>query len=126
MIDCETTHKHIYAAGDVTGAFQFTHAAGYEGGIVVSNAVFHLPRKADYTFMPWCTYTDPELAGIGMNEKRARDAGIEYSVFTEAFEDNDRSLAEGTKMGKIKMILDKDEKTGGCSNPGSKGGGALE
>ena len=47
-----TTQKHIYAAGDITGAYQFTHAAGYEGGIVLGNAVFHLPRKADYTFFP--------------------------------------------------------------------------
>lgn len=59
-----TNHKHIYGPGDVTGANLFTHAAGYEGGIVVSNAIFHLPRKADYTYLPWCTYTDPELASI--------------------------------------------------------------
>jgi len=119
------THKHIYGAGDVTGAFQFTHAAGYEGGIVVSNAIFHLPRKADYTFMPWCTYTDPELAGIGMNEKRARDAGIQYSVITEWFKENDRSLAEGEKRGKIKMILDKDEKPLGVQILGPQAGELL-
>ena len=77
-----TSQKHIYAAGDATGAFQFTHAAGYEGGIVVSNAIFHFPRKTDYTFLPWCTYTDPELASIGMNEKRAKEAGLEYTVYT--------------------------------------------
>ena len=70
-----TVHKHIYGAGDVTGSFQFTHAAGYEGSIVVSNAIFHLPRKTDYTFMPWCTYTHPELASIGMNEKRRKRRG---------------------------------------------------
>jgi pyruvate/2-oxoglutarate dehydrogenase complex dihydrolipoamide dehydrogenase (E3) component len=100
-----TNHGHIYAAGDVTGEYQFTHAAGYEGGIVLSNAVLHLPRKADYTFLPWCTYTDPELASIGMNEKRAKEAGIEYSVWTEEFRTNDRSLAEGEETGKIKMLL---------------------
>jgi len=105
-----TSHKHIYAAGDVIGGYQFTHAAGYEGGIVVSNAIFHIPRKADYTFLPWCTYTDPEFASIGMNEKSAREAGIEYTVWTEAFKDNDRSLAEGEKIGKIKMILNEKEK----------------
>ncbi len=102
-----TTHKHIYAAGDVTGAYQFTHAAGYEGGIVVSNAVFRLPRKADYTFLPWCTYTDPELASIGMNEGMAKKAGISCSVWEEEFRTNDRSLAEGEKTGRIKMILGK-------------------
>ena len=97
-----TTQRHIYAAGDATGTHQFTHAAGYEGGIVISNAIFHLPRRANYTFLPWCTYTDPELASIGMNEKAAKAAGIKYSVWTEAFIDNDRSLAEGEKVGKDK------------------------
>jgi len=101
------TNTHIYAAGDVTGQYQFTHAAGYEGGIVLSNAILHLPRKTDYTFLPWCTYTDPELASVGMNEKRAREAGIEYSLWTEEFRSNDRSLAEGEETGKIKMLLDK-------------------
>jgi pyruvate/2-oxoglutarate dehydrogenase complex dihydrolipoamide dehydrogenase (E3) component len=120
-----TTHKHIYAAGDITGSFQFTHAAGYEGGIVVSNAIFHFPRKADYTFLPWCTYTDPELASIGMNEKRAQAAGIEYSVFEEEFKDNDRSLAEGEKIGKIKMILDQSEKPLGVQILGPRAGELL-
>ena len=101
-----TTQKHIYGAGDVTGTYQFTHAAGYEGGIVVSNAIFHFPRKVDYTYLPWVTYTDPELASIGMNEKRAKEAGIEYSLWTEEFRSNDRSLAEGNETGKVKMILD--------------------
>jgi len=105
-----TRQKHIFAAGDVNGGFQFTHAAGYEGGIVVSNAVFRLPRKTDYTDFPWCTYTQPELASIGMNEKRAREAGIRTSVWTEPFGNNDRSLAEGETEGKIKMILDEEEK----------------
>ncbi|MBI5741412.1 MAG: FAD-dependent oxidoreductase [Nitrospirae bacterium] len=102
-----TNHAHIYAAGDVTGEYQFTHAAGYEGSVVLSNAVLHLPRKTDYKFMPWCTYTAPELASIGMNEKRAREAGIEYSVWTEEFRANDRGLAEGEEAGKIKLLLDK-------------------
>jgi len=120
-----TTQKHIYAAGDITGAYQFTHAAGYEGGIVISNAIFHLPRKTDYTFLPWCTYTDPELASIGMNEKRAKDAGIKYSVWTEAFKDNDRSLAEGERVGRIKMILDEQEKPLGVQILGPQAGELL-
>ncbi len=100
-------HSHIYAIGDVNGSYLFTHVAGYEGGLVVSNAVFHLPRKADYSRVPWCTYTDPELASIGMNEQRAREAGIEYQVVREAFRDNDRSLAEGYEEGVIKLVLDR-------------------
>ncbi|NNK84850.1 MAG: FAD-dependent oxidoreductase [Desulfobacterales bacterium] len=118
----KTNHKHIYAAGDVTGGYQFTHAAGYEGSIVISNAILHLPRKTDYTFLPWCTYTDPELASIGMNEKSAKAAGIEYSLWTEAFKDNDRSLAEGERIGKIKMILDNKEKPLGVQILGPNAG----
>jgi pyruvate/2-oxoglutarate dehydrogenase complex dihydrolipoamide dehydrogenase (E3) component len=117
-----TNHKHIYGAGDVTGTYLFTHAAGYEGGIVISNAIFHLPRKTDYTFFPWCTYTDPELASIGMNEKMAQAAGINYSVWTEEFKDNDRSLAEGEKVGKIKMLLGEKEKPIGVQILGPRAG----
>jgi pyruvate/2-oxoglutarate dehydrogenase complex dihydrolipoamide dehydrogenase (E3) component len=120
-----TNIKHIYAAGDVTGAYQFTHAAGYEGGIVISNAIFHLPRKADYTFLPWCTYTDPEVASIGMNEKAAKAAGIDYAIWIEAFKDNDRSLAEGERVGKLKMILDKAEKPLGVQIVGPQAGELL-
>ncbi|HXX56762.1 MAG TPA: FAD-dependent oxidoreductase [Thermodesulfovibrionales bacterium] len=105
-----TNHRHIYAVGDVNGRYLFTHVAGYEGSIAVSNAVFHLPRKADFTNLPWCTYTDPELANIGMNEAMAKAAGIDYSVWTEEFRGNDRSLAEGEDVGKIKMLLDERER----------------
>jgi pyruvate/2-oxoglutarate dehydrogenase complex dihydrolipoamide dehydrogenase (E3) component len=120
-----TTHKHIYAAGDVTGSYLFTHAAGYEGGIVISNAIFRLPRKVNYTYLPWCTYTDPELASIGMNERAAKAAGIDYSIWTEAFKDNDRSLAEGEKVGRIKMILDEKEKPLGIQILGPHAGELL-
>ena len=120
-----TNHKHIYAAGDVSGGFQFTHAAGYEGGIVVSNAIFRLPRKADYTFLPWCTYTDPELASIGMNEKTAQSKGIDYTVWKEEFKDNDRSLAEDEKTGCVKMILNAKEKPLGVQILGPRAGDLL-
>ena len=117
-----TNHTHIYGAGDITGEYQFTHAAGYEGGIVLSNAILHLPRKTDYTNLPWCTFTDPELASIGMNEKRAKDAGIQYSVWTEEFRVNDRSLAEGEEVGKVKLLLDERERPIGVQILGPHGG----
>jgi pyruvate/2-oxoglutarate dehydrogenase complex dihydrolipoamide dehydrogenase (E3) component len=120
-----TNHKHIYAIGDVNGKYLFTHAAGYEGSIVLSNAIFHLPRKADFTNLPWCTYTDPELANIGMSEALAKAAGIEYSAWTEEFEANDRSLAEGEEVGKIKMILDEREKPLGIQIVGPQAGELL-
>ncbi len=117
-----TSQKHIYAAGDVTGMNQFTHAAGFEGGIVVSNAVFHLPRKADDTFMPWCTYTEPELASIGLNEKRAANKGMEVKVYTEHFAGNDRSLAENEDLGRIKLLLDSKDKPLGVQILGPQAG----
>lgn len=117
-----TSQKHIFAAGDVLGKYQFTHAAGYEGGIVISNVVFRLPRKTDYTWLPWCTYTEPELASIGMNEKAAKTAGIEYSTFTESFSGNDRALAESSPEGKIKLVLDKKEKPLGVQIVGPHAG----
>jgi pyruvate/2-oxoglutarate dehydrogenase complex dihydrolipoamide dehydrogenase (E3) component len=120
-----TSHKHIYAAGDVNGGFQFTHAAGYEGGIVIANAVFRLPRKVNYTWLPWVTYTDPELASIGMNETMAKKAGIEYAVFTEAFKDNDRALAEGETEGKIKLLLNEKEKPIGVQILGPGAGNLI-
>ena len=120
-----TNHKHIYAVGDVNGGFQFTHTAGYEGGIVVSNAIFRLPRKADYSYLPWCTFTDPPLGNIGMNETMAREAGIDYKVWTEEFKDNDRSVAEGEKRGKIKMILNEREKPIGVQILGPHAGDLL-
>jgi pyruvate/2-oxoglutarate dehydrogenase complex dihydrolipoamide dehydrogenase (E3) component len=120
-----TTQKHIYGAGDVTGTHQFTHAAGYEGGIVLTNAIFRLPRKVNYGLLPWCTYTDPELASIGMNESAARKAGIRHSVWIEEFRMNDRGLAEGEALGKIKLILDEGEKPIGVQILGLHAGELL-
>lgn len=117
-----TSRKHIFAAGDALGSYQFTHAAGYEGGIVVANAVFRLPRKADYTWFPRCTYTDPELAGIGMNEREAKQRGLEYTAWTESFSDNDRALAEGEASGMIKLLLDEKERPLGAQILGPHAG----
>ncbi len=91
----------------------------------MSNAIFHLPRKVDYTWMPWATYCDPELASIGMNEKAAKAAGIEYQIWTEDFADNDRAIAEGEERGKIKMILDSSEKPLGVQLTGPRAGDLL-
>ena len=68
----KTNIKHIYACGDVNGLVPFTHVAGYEAGIALTNAVLRLPRKADYAKIGWCTYTDPEIASIGYNKKEQR------------------------------------------------------
>jgi len=120
-----TRHRHIYGAGDVIGGYRFTHVAGYEGGVVLSNAVFHLPKKADYTLVPWCTYTHPGLASIGLNEKSARKAGIDFTVWSEEFRENDRGLAEGESIGKIKLLLGRRGKPLGVQILGPQAGEIL-
>lgn len=118
----KTNMPHIYACGDVNGKMPFTHVAGYEAGIALSNAVLRLPRRADYTRIGWCTYTDPEIASIGMNEKRAREGGVQYSVIAEPFTGNDRALAEGEPHGKIKLLLDTKGRMLGCQIIGAHAG----
>ncbi|MGO9137052.1 MAG: dihydrolipoyl dehydrogenase family protein [Syntrophales bacterium] len=117
-----TNMRNIYACGDVNGQFPFTHVAGYEAGIALSNSVLHLPRKADYGRIGWCTYTDPEVASVGLNEKRARKEGIDYQIFEEFFVDNDRALVEGETLGKIKILLNPHGKLLGCQIIGSHAG----
>ncbi|MCU0575398.1 MAG: FAD-dependent oxidoreductase [Desulfobacterota bacterium] len=118
----KTNIPHIYACGDVNGVLPFTHVAGYEGGIALSNAVLRLPRKADYSGIGWCTYTDPEIASIGFNEKRARAEGLAYHVMEENFTSNDRALTENDGTGKIKLLLDPKGRPLGCQIVGPHAG----
>ncbi len=120
-----TSQKHIFAIGDITGCYPFTHAAGYEAGVALSNAIIHYPRKADYTWMPRVTYTDPELAVMGKTEAQLRADGTDYVLWSESFENNDRSLAEGYPIGKIKLLLDKSEKVLGVQILGPRAGELL-
>lgn len=102
-----TSRPHVFGAGDVTGEHLFTHAAGYEGGVVVANAVFRLPKKADYRLLPRCVYCEPELAVVGQTERQAREAGLEPTVVVEPFSGNDRARAEGETAGLVKLVLGK-------------------
>lgn len=120
-----TNQKHIYAAGDVTGEHQSTHAAGYEAGIVLANAVFRLPRSADYSRMPRCVFSEPELASLGLNEQEAKKQGIEYALWTESFENNDRAWTEDQPQGLIKLLLDKKGKPLGAQICGPAAGELL-
>jgi len=102
-----TTAKNIYACGDINGRLPFTHVASYEAVVAIYNAILKIPKKADYTHVPWCTYLDPEVASIGYNEKRAKEAGIDYKVQIDHFQENDRALAEGESQGFIKILINK-------------------
>jgi pyruvate/2-oxoglutarate dehydrogenase complex dihydrolipoamide dehydrogenase (E3) component len=117
-----TNVPHIYACGDVHGKFAFTHVAGYEGSVALTNAILRLPRKADYTTVPWCTYTDPEVASVGLNEQRALKAGVAHRVLQEPFSTNDRSLTDGEPEGRIKVLVSPAGKILGCQIVGAHAG----
>ena len=99
-----TSNKKIFAIGDVVGSHQFTHVAGYHAGIVLRNVLFRLPAKVDYSAMPWVTYTDPEIAHVGMTEKQARKAHGDIRVLRHPFAENDRAQAERDTDGFAKIV----------------------
>jgi pyruvate/2-oxoglutarate dehydrogenase complex dihydrolipoamide dehydrogenase (E3) component len=117
-----TSNKRIFAIGDVTGGLQFTHMAGYEGGIVVRNAVFKLRAKASVRAAPWVTYTDPELAHVGMTEQAARDAGAVIKVLKSSFSANDRARTDRADDGFIKVIAGRKGRILGASIVGRHAG----
>ena len=101
----QTTNKKIYACGDVIGGYQFTHVAGYEAVVVLTNALFFPFSKADYRVIPWATFTDPELARVGMTEEQARKRyGKGIYVLKQPFAGVDRAQAEGATLGFAKII----------------------
>lgn len=108
-----TTNRKVYAIGDVAGGLQFTHVAGYHAGLVIRSALFRLPVKNDTSATPWVTYTDPELAWVGMQEDQARKQhGDGIDVLTWGFDENDRARAELRTEGKVKVIAYKGKVLG--------------
>ncbi len=109
----KTTNRKVYAIGDAAGGLQFTHVAGYQAGIVVRSALFGLPAKAATKHIPWATYTDPELAAVGMTEAEARKAhGRNLEVLRFDFAENDRARTEGITTGRIKVMVVKGRPVG--------------
>lgn len=108
-----TTNRRIFAVGDITGGLQFTHVAGYHGGVVIRPTVLRLPAKARTDHIPWCTYTDPELAQVGLTEEAARKAhGDKLTVVRADFAGNDRAIATGETKGFIKVMVVKSKPVG--------------
>jgi len=100
-----TTNRHVYAIGDIAGGPQFTHAALYHSGIVIRNALFRLPARVDYRALPRVTYSDPELASVGLSEATARDAyGDSIRVLRWHFAENDRAQTERDTIGMVKIV----------------------
>lgn len=104
--DLRTTNRRIYAIGDVAGGLQFTHVAGYHAGVVIRPILLGLPAKASTHHIPWVTYTDPELAQVGLTEAEARDQhGDKLTVTRFDYAGNDRAIATGATTGLIKVMV---------------------
>ena len=108
-----TSNKKVYAVGDVAGGMQFTHVAGYHAGVVIRSMLFGLPSRQRTDHIPWATYTDPELAQVGLTEAQARDKhGDRLEVVRFEFEHNDRAIAERKTKGLIKVMVVKGKPVG--------------
>ena len=109
----KTTNQRVYAIGDVTGLMPFTHTAGYHAGVIIRSALFGLPAKAKHSHIPYATYTQPELAQVGLTEAQARDThGDKLEVARFDIHHNDRAIAEGRAEGLIKVMVVKGRPVG--------------
>ena len=102
----QTLYPNIYAVGDVAGPFQFTHTAAHQAWYASVNALFGRFKrfKADYSVIPWATFTDPEVARVGLSETEAREQGVAYEVTRYDMDDLDRAIADGTAHGFVKVL----------------------
>jgi len=106
----QTPQPHIYAAGDITNRLKFTHTADSTARIVVRNILMPLPflrQKVDWSVVPWCTYTDPEVAHVGFGQKDAQKKNIDYDLFVVPLEDVDRAVVESEESGFAKVLARK-------------------
>ena len=121
-----TTNRRVFAVGDVAGGPQFTHIAGYHAGIVIRNILFRLPAKVDYSALPWVTYTDPELAHVGLTESQARESHKDVKILTWGFEENDRAQTERDTEGKVKVLILPNGRILGASIVGPHAGELIQ
>ncbi|HKI52168.1 MAG TPA: FAD-dependent oxidoreductase [Geothermobacteraceae bacterium] len=123
-----TNYPNILCAGDVAGPYQFTHTAAHQAWYAAVNALFgdFKSFKVDYRVIPWATFTDPEVARVGLNETEAREQGIAFEVTRYGIDDLDRAIAEGETEGWVKIITRKgSDKILGVTIVGSHAGDLL-
>ncbi len=124
----QTNFPNIYVCGDVTGPYQFTHVAAHQAWYASVNALFGSVKKfkVDYRVIPWCTFTDPEVARVGLNEEDAIAKDIEYDVTTYGIDDLDRAIADGEDHGFVKVITPKkSDKILGVTIVGAQAGDLI-
>ena len=118
----------IYVCGDVTGPYQFTHVASHQAWFCAVNALFSPLKKfkVDYRVIPWCTFTDPEVARVGLNEDEAKEKNIPYEVYTYGIDDLDRAIADSDDLGFVKVLVKpKTDKILGVTIVGSHAGDII-
>jgi len=120
-----TTNRRVFAIGDVVGGPQFTHVALYHAGIVIRNALFRIPAKVDYRALPWVTYTDPELAQVGLTEAASRAVGEARRVLRWRFVENDRAQTERETEGMVKIVTRGNGRILGASILGAGAGDLI-
>lgn len=98
-----TTNRKIYAAGDICSSYRFTHNSDFQARIVIQNALFLGRARASALTIPWCTYTDPEVAHVGLSEREAEARGVPIRTFVQDLEDVDRALLDGESEGFVKV-----------------------
>jgi len=121
-----SSNTRIFAIGDVVGPYQFTHMAAYQAGIVIRNMLFKLPAKVDYSAVPWVTYTDPELAHVGITEEEANQSGQTIRVLRWHMAENDRAQAERRSEGIIKVVTTRNGRILGATIVGLHAGELLQ
>ena len=117
-----TTNRNIYVIGDAAGGYQFTHLAEHHAGIVLRRALFRMKWVQPSTVLPWCTFTDPELARVGLSETEAKQRGIDHRVYRFAFDEIDRARAEGETEGFAKIVTAANGKLLGAAIVGPRAG----
>ncbi|MBX9589950.1 MAG: FAD-dependent oxidoreductase [Hyphomonadaceae bacterium] len=122
----QTSNRKVLAIGDVTGAPPFTHVANYHAGIVIRRAVFHLGATVDSTILPWVTFTDPELAHVGLTEAQARKQHGRVRVYRWPYHENDRAQAERATEGLVKIVTDGKGKIRGAGIVGRQAGELIQ
>jgi pyruvate/2-oxoglutarate dehydrogenase complex dihydrolipoamide dehydrogenase (E3) component len=103
----QTTNPNVYAVGDVASKYQFTHMSDFGARLVIRNALFYGRDKFSDLLIPWATYTDPEVAHVGLYEKDLEERGIEYTTIHRAFDDVDRAIVDGETEGFVKIHVKK-------------------
>ena len=121
-----TSNRKVYAIGDCIGGLQFTHVANYHAGIVIRRALFRIPAKVDTGVIPWVTYTEPELAHVGLTEAAAREKHSKINVLRWPMHENDRAQAQLTTEGLVKVVVDKRGRILGASIVGEQAGELIQ